>query len=141
MSRKVTLIRSSHPEVLLAKGVLKKWSKFTGEHPCWSAISIKLQIEIALRHGCFPVNLLHIFRTPFLKNISGWLLLTNHDTATNHISICRLNGSCSRPISRWSGIFSYVPFQSESIYVLQTALFFTFGWTPSVEFILYQICW
>ena len=23
-------------------------------------------IEIALRHGCSPVNLLHIFRTPFL---------------------------------------------------------------------------
>ena len=31
-------------------------SKFTGEHPCRSAISIKLQsnfIEISLRHGCF----------------------------------------------------------------------------------------
>ena len=24
-------------------------------------------IEIALRHGCFPVNVLHIFRVPFLK--------------------------------------------------------------------------
>ena len=32
-------------------------------------------IEIALRHGCSPVNLLHILRTPFLKNTSGWLLL------------------------------------------------------------------
>ena len=32
-------------------------------------------IEIALRHGCSPVNLLHVFRTPFLKNISQWLLL------------------------------------------------------------------
>ena len=32
-------------------------------------------IEIALRHGFSPVNLLHIFRTPFLKNTSGWLLL------------------------------------------------------------------
>ena len=30
-------------------------------------------IKIALPHGCFPVNLLHIFRTPFPKNISGWL--------------------------------------------------------------------
>ena len=28
-----------------------------------------------LRHGCSPVNLLHIFRTPFSKNTSGWLLL------------------------------------------------------------------
>ena len=32
-------------------------------------------IEITLRHGCSPVNLLHIFRTPFTKNTSGWLLL------------------------------------------------------------------
>ena len=31
-------------------------------------------IEIALLHGCSPVNLLHIFRTPFPKNISGGLL-------------------------------------------------------------------
>ena len=31
-------------------------------------------IEITLQHGC-SVNLLHIFRTPFLKNISGRLLL------------------------------------------------------------------
>ena len=32
-------------------------------------------IEIALRHGCSPVNLLHIFRIPFHKNTFGWLLL------------------------------------------------------------------
>ena len=31
--------------------------------------------EIALWHGCSPVNLLHIFRTPFPKSTSGWLLL------------------------------------------------------------------
>ena len=31
--------------------------------------------EITVRHGCSPVNLLHIFRTPFSKNTSGWLLL------------------------------------------------------------------
>ena len=28
--------RSSHPEVFLEKGVLKRCSKFTGEHPCRS---------------------------------------------------------------------------------------------------------
>ena len=28
--------------------------------------------KIALRHGCSPVNLQHIFRTPFTRNISGW---------------------------------------------------------------------
>ena len=70
--------RSSHPEVFLGKGILKICSKCTGEHSCRSAISIKLQsscFEITLWHGCSPVNLLHIFRTPFSKNTSGQLLL------------------------------------------------------------------
>ena len=40
-------------------------------------------IEIALRHGCSPVNLLHIFKTPFLKNTSGWLLLL----ATSNLNV------------------------------------------------------
>ena len=52
--------RSSHPEVYLRKGGLKICSKFTREHPCRSAISI---------------NLLHIFRTPFPRKTSEWLLL------------------------------------------------------------------
>ena len=47
---------------VLKDNVLKICSKFTGEHPCRSAISI---IEIALRHGYYPMDLLHIFRTYF----------------------------------------------------------------------------
>ena len=31
--------------------------------------------ENALQHGCSPVNWLHIFRTPFPRNTSGWLYL------------------------------------------------------------------
>ena len=57
--------RSSHTKEFLGKGVLKTCSNFTREHPCRSAISIKLQsnfIEITLLHGCSPANfLLHIF--------------------------------------------------------------------------------
>ena len=64
--RSVAWIRSSCSEVSLGKGALKISSKFTGEHPYRSVISIKL----------LP-NLLHIFRTPFPKNTSGWLLLIN----------------------------------------------------------------
>ena len=63
-------------EVFLGKGVLKIYSKFTGKHPCRSAISTKLQsnfIEITLRHGCSIVNLLHIFKTLFYKNTFGGL--------------------------------------------------------------------
>ena len=64
---------SSYPEVFFLKGVLKICNKFTGEHPCWNVISIKLLcnfIEITLWHGCSLVNLLHIFRTSFSKNSS-----------------------------------------------------------------------
>ena len=42
----------------------------------FNKVALATLIEITLRHGCCPVNLLHIFRTPFYKNTSGWLLLT-----------------------------------------------------------------
>ena len=45
-------------------------------------------LEITLRHGCSPVNLLHIFRTPFLKNISGWLLLWIVSTPSQVVRDC-----------------------------------------------------
>ena len=63
---------------VLRKRFLKICSKLTGEHQCWSVISITLHsnfIETTLRHGCSPVYLLHIFRTPFRTNTSGRLLL------------------------------------------------------------------
>ena len=69
--------RSSLPEVFLIKGVPKICSKFTGEHPYRSVISIKLLcnfIEIALWHGCSPANLLDIFGAPFLGTPLGGCL-------------------------------------------------------------------
>ena len=60
------ILRSNHAEVYLEKGSLIICSKFTGEHRF---------IEITLQHRCSPVNLLHIFRTSFLKNTSRRLLL------------------------------------------------------------------
>ena len=74
----MSMSRSNRSEVFLVKSVLKIRSKFRGEHPRRSVISIKLQnnfIEIILRHRCSPVSLLHIFRTHFTKNTSRWLLL------------------------------------------------------------------
>ena len=56
---KIITSRSSHLEVFLGKGV----------------VLLCNFIEIALRHGCSPVSWLHIFRTPFPMNTSGWLLL------------------------------------------------------------------
>ena len=46
----------------------------SSRHPCSRVISIKLQsnfIEITLRHGCSPVNLLHIIRILFPKSTFG----------------------------------------------------------------------
>ena len=48
----------------LQKGVLKICSKF----------AVKLH-EITLRHWCSPVNLLHVFRTPFYRSTYRGLLL------------------------------------------------------------------
>ena len=77
-------VRSSHLEVFLERCILKICSKLTGEHPCRSVncnficsfIDLLCNfIEVTFRHGCSPVNLPHIFRTPFTKNTSGQLLL------------------------------------------------------------------
>ena len=64
---------------------------------CQSAISIKLLrdfFETALRHGCSPVNLLHIFWTSFQKNTSRWLRryyrLCSHDKRITHRCFCKV---------------------------------------------------
>ena len=56
---RLATFRNSHPEVFLRKGVSKICSKFTGQHPCRSVVSIKLQsnfIEITLLRGCSAPN-------------------------------------------------------------------------------------
>ena len=66
---------------------------YRGIHPWRSANSIKLQnnfIYITLRHGCSPVNLLHIFRTAFLKNTSEGLLLLLCSGNTSKKQDCKI---------------------------------------------------
>ena len=73
----VLISRSIPPEVFLGKGVPKLCCKFTGEHTCQSMTTIKLWNT----WGCVfsPVNLLHIFRTPFPRiNYRGLLLYIFH---------------------------------------------------------------
>ena len=99
------LIQKQPSRGVLKKRCSENMQQICREHPCRSVILIKLQsnfienrtltwvfsckfaayfqntfsycnfFEIALRHGYSRVNLLHIFRTPFLKNSSGWLHL------------------------------------------------------------------
>ena len=109
------------------KGVLKICSKFTGEHPCRSVISIKLLcnfIEIILLHGFCPVNLLHIFRTPFPRNTSGWLLLHLLSTliVSSLISSSRnYFGNCQKQVFKYSKFqlfFSHSIIPCSTFYVL-----------------------
>ena len=73
------LFKNIPPEIFLGKEILEICSKFKGEHPWRSVVSIKLLCnfnEIAFWHECSPVNFLHIFRTPFPGNTSGQLLVS-----------------------------------------------------------------
>ena len=64
------------PQVILGKGVLKICSKFTGEHPCQSVISIKLQGNFDLRPAAllkrdsdmFSCEFCNILKKSFLQN-------------------------------------------------------------------------
>ena len=69
----LTILRASHTEGFLSKGVLAICNKLGGEHPYWNIVSIKflyIFIDIALRHGCSPVNFLHISGGRLLNNLT-----------------------------------------------------------------------
>ena len=57
-------IFKSHPEVFLGKGILKICSKFTGEHPCRSVVSIKLLYTLTWMFSC---KFAAYFRRPFIR--------------------------------------------------------------------------
>ena len=59
------VFRSSPPEVFLGKGVLKICRKFTGEHPCRSAVSIKLQSNSGMAASLSPCAFLLVEVIPF----------------------------------------------------------------------------
>ena len=75
---------------------------------------VALAIEITLRHGCSPVNLLHIFRTTFLNNTSGRLLLK----CVFRSSVVEFNNTetCKPVILKWfqSKVQPYLGLRHES---------------------------
>ena len=59
-SEGIEMDKRNLPQVFLEKGVIKLLCNL---------------IEITLRHGCSPVNFLHVFTLLFPKNTYGGLLL------------------------------------------------------------------
>ena len=65
------------------KGFLGYFAKFTGKHLCQGLFLQKLPSRVVLKKRYFEkvqqiyrrTPMLHIFRTPFPRNTSGWLLL------------------------------------------------------------------
>ena len=55
--------------MILGKGVLKICSKFTGEHPCGSAISIKLLAKKSLMENFIFCAVIVVYRCVFLQNL------------------------------------------------------------------------
>ena len=67
--------RSSRPEVFLRKGVLKICSKFTGEHPCRSAISLNEKAQLHQSHFDEIWSFKKIFATHHLQvNKKVWII-------------------------------------------------------------------
>ena len=69
------LIKNCFSQKQPSRGVLRKSCSESMQQIYRRTLMSKCDFEIALWHGCSSVNLLHIFRTHFLKNTSGWLVL------------------------------------------------------------------
>ena len=74
--------RSSRPEVLCEKGLLRNFAKFTGKHQCQKLFFNKVAglgpatlLKKSLWHRCFPVNFAKFPRKPFFTSHLWWLLL------------------------------------------------------------------
>ena len=72
----------NHQRCSMKKGVLRNFTKFTGEHLCVSLFFNKIAdlrpatlLKKKLSHTCFLVNFAKFLRTSFLQNTSGRLLL------------------------------------------------------------------
>ena len=70
----IAILRSSRPEVLCKKSVLKHFAKFIGKQLCRSLFSYKIsgQVERRLRRLCFPIKFMKFSIASFLKSTSGF---------------------------------------------------------------------
>ena len=87
--------RSSHQRCSLEKGVLRNFSKFTGQQLRQSLFFNKVTglrpatlLKRRLWHSCFPVNFEKFLRISFLQSTSGRLLLM---LVLHHFTVCKVS--------------------------------------------------
>ena len=71
-------VSSTHtlfPEGIISKKILCTIEKNIMYNQFRSGIQVQKLCKLYTSAWCSPANLLHIFRRPFLRNTSGWLLL------------------------------------------------------------------
>ena len=83
--------RSSRPEVLYKKSVLRNFRKITGKHLCQSLFFNKVAglrpatlLKKRLWRRCFPVNFEKFLKTPFFTEHLQWLLLLLDEIQNTH---------------------------------------------------------
>ena len=84
----MSLCRSSRLEVLLKKGVLRNFAKFTGKH-----LSL---LKKRLWRRCFSVSSATFLRTPFIIEQLRWLLLCLTDFADGY---SQETNTCSKSVT------------------------------------------
>ena len=65
---------------VIIKSIPKICSQFTGEHTRGSVISINLLCTVTPCHGCSFLNLLHIFRSHFIRTAKDGFLTHENET-------------------------------------------------------------
>ena len=139
--------RSSRPEVICKKDVLRNFAKFIGKHLCQSLLFSKVAglrpatlFKKGLWHRCFPVNFKKFLRTPFLKehfsqSASRLLLPKSLWKSASTISFRKFLST------RWaeSSVTCNLPVQLRFIEV--NFLHVEYGIWRSLEYSFYQINW
>ena len=96
-------------------------------------------------HGCTPINFLHIFKTSFTKNTSGWLLLYNstkellkNNIINAYVFETALQDLLTNRRRNSRSIISYGPANSRKTSILNLSLLF-------LKYLLIQLqvscCW
>ena len=90
-----TSIRSSHAKVLLGKGIMKICSIITGEHPCRSAISIKLLCHTSTQ--VFSCKFAAYFQNTF-SHEHFWVAASEAQHFSNQKQFCSIFKIFSLPL-------------------------------------------